>query len=344
MRRRGGDPRTAVEHYAAGARPSSGAVRSTTSATTASPATRRHGSTSSSSARTRDSSTPSSRCGAHAEVVVDLDRARARASAARTLPRAADPRPVPLRTAGRRAARLPRRAQRPRRGARRRSRAPSCRRSSAPCSPRIPRSTRPAATPDAGDRARRRRRSPAPGRLPARRTRPSSSPSLAASTSTPPERATAVSRCRRRARHRQDPPRRGADRDRGRAGHDRRVGPLLRRPRRARVLAVDPDRQRSAGPLRPRRGRAPPSVPTPPSWRRSRPRSRSWSADLEPPPPLDPESARFRLYQAVSGFMRRLARTQPLVLVVDDLHWADAPSLGPRHLPRLRDRRCGRPR
>ena len=50
--------------------------------------------------------------------------------------------------------------------------------------------------------------------------------------------------------------------------------------------------------------------------------------DFEPPPPLDPESARFGLYRAISGFIRRLARTQPLMLVVDDLHWADEPSLG----------------
>jgi DNA-binding SARP family transcriptional activator len=50
-------------------------------------------------------------------------------------------------------------------------------------------------------------------------------------------------------------------------------------------------------------------------------------ADFESPPPLDPESSRFRLYQAFAGFLRRLARVRPLVVVVDDLHWADAPSL-----------------
>jgi DNA-binding SARP family transcriptional activator len=50
-------------------------------------------------------------------------------------------------------------------------------------------------------------------------------------------------------------------------------------------------------------------------------------ADYQAPPPLDPASAQFRLSQAVSGFVRRLAATRPLLLVVDDLHWADAPSL-----------------
>jgi DNA-binding SARP family transcriptional activator len=49
--------------------------------------------------------------------------------------------------------------------------------------------------------------------------------------------------------------------------------------------------------------------------------------DYAPPPPVDPASARFRLYRAVSGFVRRLSHVRPLLLVVDDLHWADEPSL-----------------
>jgi DNA-binding SARP family transcriptional activator len=49
--------------------------------------------------------------------------------------------------------------------------------------------------------------------------------------------------------------------------------------------------------------------------------------DFEPPPPLDPESSRFRLYQAFAGFLRRLAHVRPVVVVVDDLHWADPPTL-----------------
>ena len=47
-----------------------------------------------------------------------------------------------------------------------------------------------------------------------------------------------------------------------------------------------------------------------------------------PPPVVDLAAARFRLYQAVSGLLRRLSQDRPLLVVVDDLHWADAGSLG----------------
>ena len=48
-----------------------------------------------------------------------------------------------------------------------------------------------------------------------------------------------------------------------------------------------------------------------------------------PPPaaPLDPEAARFRLFEAVADLLRRAAAAQPTLLVLDDLHWADKPSL-----------------
>ena len=42
---------------------------------------------------------------------------------------------------------------------------------------------------------------------------------------------------------------------------------------------------------------------------------------------LDPDGARFRLFDATAEFLRRAARTRPLVLVLDDLHAADPPSL-----------------
>ena len=48
---------------------------------------------------------------------------------------------------------------------------------------------------------------------------------------------------------------------------------------------------------------------------------------LPKPPELDPEQARFRLFDSVTSFMRNASRQQPLVLIVDDLHWADKPSL-----------------
>jgi predicted ATPase len=41
----------------------------------------------------------------------------------------------------------------------------------------------------------------------------------------------------------------------------------------------------------------------------------------------DPEQARFRLFDAVTTFLYHAAQHHTLVLVLDDLHWADKPSL-----------------
>jgi DNA-binding CsgD family transcriptional regulator len=41
----------------------------------------------------------------------------------------------------------------------------------------------------------------------------------------------------------------------------------------------------------------------------------------------DPMQARFRLFDAMSGFWQRAAAEQPLLLILDNLHWADASSL-----------------
>jgi DNA-binding SARP family transcriptional activator len=43
--------------------------------------------------------------------------------------------------------------------------------------------------------------------------------------------------------------------------------------------------------------------------------------------PSDPEEARFRLFDAVAGFVARAAGARPLVIVLDDLHSADAATL-----------------
>ncbi len=46
-----------------------------------------------------------------------------------------------------------------------------------------------------------------------------------------------------------------------------------------------------------------------------------------PSPTLTPEQARFRLFDGIASFLGAVARTKPVVLVLDDLHWADKPSL-----------------
>ena len=48
---------------------------------------------------------------------------------------------------------------------------------------------------------------------------------------------------------------------------------------------------------------------------------------LEAPPQLEPEQARFRLFDSITSFLKSAGRRQPLVLVLDDLQWADHPSL-----------------
>ena len=49
--------------------------------------------------------------------------------------------------------------------------------------------------------------------------------------------------------------------------------------------------------------------------------------DLPQPPPLETEAARFRLFDATAEFLRHVSESRPLVLVLDDLHAADASSL-----------------
>ena len=49
--------------------------------------------------------------------------------------------------------------------------------------------------------------------------------------------------------------------------------------------------------------------------------------DLPEPPPVEDESAQFRLFDAFSAFLRSVAEQQPLLIVLDDLHWADGPTL-----------------
>jgi len=50
-------------------------------------------------------------------------------------------------------------------------------------------------------------------------------------------------------------------------------------------------------------------------------------ADLKSPTTMAPESARFRLFDAIATLFDNVAADQPPVIVLDDLHWADGPSL-----------------
>ncbi len=49
--------------------------------------------------------------------------------------------------------------------------------------------------------------------------------------------------------------------------------------------------------------------------------------DVKPPPQLEPEQARFRLFDSITAFLKGAGRRQPLVLILEDLHWADRESL-----------------
>ena len=49
--------------------------------------------------------------------------------------------------------------------------------------------------------------------------------------------------------------------------------------------------------------------------------------ELTTPPSLEPEQARFRLFDSITTFLKNAAHRQPLMLVLDDLHWADQSSL-----------------
>ena len=48
---------------------------------------------------------------------------------------------------------------------------------------------------------------------------------------------------------------------------------------------------------------------------------------LESQPTLEPEQARFRFFDSIAGFLRKVSNNRPLVLTLEDLHWADRSSL-----------------
>jgi DNA-binding SARP family transcriptional activator len=57
------------------------------------------------------------------------------------------------------------------------------------------------------------------------------------------------------------------------------------------------------------------------------PELRRRAPDLPPPPQDEPETERYRLFEAVVGLLTDLSRSAPVLLVLDDLQWADRPTL-----------------
>jgi DNA-binding winged helix-turn-helix (wHTH) protein len=62
---------------------------------------------------------------------------------------------------------------------------------------------------------------------------------------------------------------------------------------------------------------------------------RALFSDLSRSEPLDSADARFRLFESITAYLSRIARAQPLLLIFDDLHWADEATL---HLLRFLSR------
>ena len=57
------------------------------------------------------------------------------------------------------------------------------------------------------------------------------------------------------------------------------------------------------------------------------PELRRRAPDLPPPASDEPETERYRLFEAVVGLLTELSRSAPVLLVLDDLQWSDRPTL-----------------
>ncbi|MEX1255884.1 MAG: protein kinase [Dehalococcoidia bacterium] len=57
------------------------------------------------------------------------------------------------------------------------------------------------------------------------------------------------------------------------------------------------------------------------------PELRAGANYVEPDVVEDPEAAQFRLFDSYTTFVRAMAKRSPLILALDDLHWADKPTL-----------------
>ena len=54
-------------------------------------------------------------------------------------------------------------------------------------------------------------------------------------------------------------------------------------------------------------------------------------AELPSPRQSDPETERYLMYAAVTGLLEGAGEEEPLLIILDDLHWADAPTLSLLH-------------
>jgi DNA-binding winged helix-turn-helix (wHTH) protein/tetratricopeptide (TPR) repeat protein len=57
------------------------------------------------------------------------------------------------------------------------------------------------------------------------------------------------------------------------------------------------------------------------------PELRNRIPDLPSPPRMDPEGQRYRLFEVVAAMLALASRERPMLLIFDDLHWADRPTL-----------------
>jgi|ETN07SMinimDraft_1059922.scaffolds.fasta_scaffold07256_9 predicted ATPase len=57
------------------------------------------------------------------------------------------------------------------------------------------------------------------------------------------------------------------------------------------------------------------------------PELRSKFPNLGVPPTFDPGSARFRLFDSITTYLKNASNDRTIVLMLEDLHWADASSL-----------------
>ena len=131
------------------------------------------------------------------------------------------------------------------------------------------------------------------------------------------------------------------------------LGPRQRAGRRAAVLALGAGRARLPRPER-RRGATQGVGAVRRRAAAHLPAVRALFPNLAEPPPVDTEEGQFQLFDAMSGFLRGVSERVPLVVVLDDLHWADRATLQllthlardlvtrphprARHLPRYRPR------